>query len=134
MYKFAMLAATAAIAFTALAAPVLAQPNENYRKSQHGNEQSSDFECGAQFGFLKRVLPAQVAGIDDDYRVWVTPVCLGEELLRAEGNADYLRPTIARNKVLVKALFDKNYRPDAVFAVKMMGDETIVLYVHDFAN
>ena len=133
MHKFAILAATTAIALTALAAPVLAQSNENYRKPPRGGSDSS-YDCGSQYGTFKRVLPLEVAGIDDGYRVWVTPVCMGDQLLRNTGNAAYLRPTIADNEVLVDALFDKNFGPDDVFAVKMMGDDTINLYVHDFAN
>lgn len=135
MNKFAILAATAAVALTALAAPALAQSKrdyDNYRKPR--GDKSSTYECGAQYGSFKRVLPEQVAEIGDGYRVWVTPVCMGDDLLRAEGNAAYLRPTIAGNEVLVEALFDKSFGPDDVFAVKMMGDDTINLYVHDFAN
>ena len=134
MQKFTILAATAAIALTALAAPVLAQQSPNYDREPPRQTKSVDRDCGDQFGYFKRVLPAQVAGIDDDYRVWVTPVCMGDELLRNTGNAAYLRPTIADNEVLVDALFAKNFGPDDVFAVKMMGDDTINLYVHDFAN
>lgn len=141
MKKFAMIAATAVVALSALAAPAFAlsiRPPmgggpSNYPEGPRGGHQSS-YECGAQFGHFKRVLPEQVAEIGDDYRIWVTPVCLGDELLRAEGNAAYLRPTIAENEVLVDALFDRNFGPDDVFAVKMMGDDTINLYVHDFAN
>ena len=135
MNKFAIVAATAAVALTALAAPALAQSKrdyDNYRKPR--GELASSYDCSSQFGHFKRVLPVQVAGIDDGYRIWVTPVCMGSDLLRNEGNAAYLRPTIADNEVLVEALFDKNFGPDDVFAVKMMGDDTINLYVHDFAN
>lgn len=135
MNKFAILAATAAVALTAFAAPAMAQqqtPGKDREPPRY--TKSVDHDCGAQFGHLRRVLPAQVAAIDDDYRVWVTPVCMGSDLLRNTGNAAYLRPTIAANEVLVDALFDKNFGPDDVFAVKMMGDDTINLYVHDFAN
>jgi hypothetical protein len=135
MNKFAILAATAAVALTALAAPVLAQQQPStYDRKPPRETKAADRDCGDQFGYFKRVLPEQVAAIDDDYRVWVTPVCMGDELLRNTGNAAYLRPTIAENEVLVDVLFDKNFGPDDVFAVKMMGDDTINLYVHDFAN
>ena len=135
MHKFTLLAATAAIALTALAAPAMAQqqtPGKDREPPRY--TKSVDRDCGDKFGYFKRVLPAEVAAIDDDYRVWVTPVCMGEQLLRNTGNAAYLRPTIAKNEVLVDALFDKSFGPDDVFAVKMMGDDTINLYVHDFAN
>ena len=135
MHKFTILAATAAIALTALAAPVLAQQQSpNYDRDPPRRTKSVDTDCGDKFGYFKRVLPEQVAAIDDEYRVWVTPVCMGDQLLRNTGNAAYLRPTIADNEVLVDALFDKNFGPDDVYAVKMMGDDTINLYVHDFAN
>jgi hypothetical protein len=55
-------------------------------------------------------------------------------MMRSEGNAAYLRPTIARNAVLVNALMRKDYRPEDVFAVQMMGDDTINLYVHHFGR
>lgn len=144
MKTFAMTAATAVVAIAALAAPAFAlsirpPTNENTpggpsnypdRKPRY----ESTYDCTAQFGHLKRVLPAEVAGIDDGYRVWVTPVCVGGELLRSEGNAAHLRTTIADNEVLTEALFRKNFGPDNVFAVKMMGDDTINLYVHHFAR
>jgi hypothetical protein len=136
MNKFAILAATAAVALTTLAAPAMAQqqkPGANDRRPPRV-EKTVDRDCGDKFGYFKRVLPEQVAAIDDEYRVWVTPVCMGEDLLRNTGNAAYLRPTIADNEVLVDALFDKSFGPDDVFAVKMMGDDTINLYVHYFAN
>ena len=74
----------------------------------------------------------EVAGITDEVRVWVTPICESDELMRSDGNAAYLRPTIAENEVLVDALQLKDYLPDDVFAVRMMGDDTINLYVHHF--
>lgn len=140
MNKFAMTAATAAVALTALAAPAFAlsirPPLDNGPSNYPDRKprQESTYDCSAQYGHLKRVLPAQVAGIDDSYRVWVTPVCVGGELMRAEGNAAHLRTTISDNEVLTEALFRKNFGPDNVFAVKMMGDDTINLYVHHFAR
>lgn len=135
MNKFTTLAATAAVALTALSAPAMAQQQPStYDREPPRHTKSVDSDCGDKFGYFKRVLPAEVAAIDDDYRVWVTPVCMGDQLLRNTGNAAYLRPTIADNEVLVDALFDKNFGPDDVYAVKMMGDDTINLYVHDFAN
>lgn len=100
-----------------------------------GNEKShSSVSCDGDLGYLKRVYPAQIEGIDQSTKVWVTELCSGFEGLRADGNANYLRPTIAQNDVLVGALGSKAYRPEDVFAVQMMGDDTINLYVHHFGR
>lgn len=128
MNKLVITAALAAVALTAFAAPAFAQQ----QKRPDYKRETPAVQCGAEFGYLKRVFPAEVAGIDDSYRVWVTPVCEGGDLMRADGNAAYLRPTIAENDVLVTALFDEDFRPEDVFAVRMMGDDTINLYVHHF--
>ncbi len=90
--------------------------------------------CDSQLGHLRRVYKPQVARIDDRYQVWVTELCSNFSMLRNEGNAAYLRPTIAANDVLVEMLGRKDYRPEDVFAVQMMGDETINLYVHRFGR
>ena len=129
MIKLTLIAALSAVTLTSLVtAPAFAQqkPRET-QKHQH-----TEVSCGAQFGSLRRVFPEQVAGITDEVRVWVTPVCEGDDLMRSDGNAAYLRPTIAENEALVTALQLKDYRPEDVFAVRMMGDDTINLYVHHF--
>lgn len=101
--------------------------------NQCGHEGSSSPErCGDQLGHLKRVYPAEVLGIDNGYRVWITELCPTSDLMRSDGNAAYLRTAIADNDVLVDALKGKGYFSDDVFAVKMMGDDTISLYVHHF--
>ncbi|MGN6488156.1 MAG: hypothetical protein ACTHLT_10105 [Devosia sp.] len=91
-----------------------------------------DTSCDSQLGHLRQVMKPEVAGVDDGHRVWVTELCPSFSMMRTEGNAAYLRPTIARNAVLVNALMRKDYRPEDVFAVQMMGDDTINLYVHHF--
>lgn len=95
---------------------------------------SSDTSCDSQLGHLRQVMKPEVAGIDDGYRVWVTELCPSFSMMRSEGNAAYLRTTIADNDVLVEALGRKDYRPEDVFAVQMMGDDTINLYVHHFGR
>lgn len=90
--------------------------------------------CDAQLGHLRQVYKPEVAGVDDDHRVWVTELCPNFGMLRNEGNAAYLRTTIAANDVLVEMLGRKGYRAEDVFAVQMMGDETINLYVHHFGR
>ena len=88
--------------------------------------------CDSQLGHLRQVFKPEVAGIDNGYRVWVTELCSNFSMLSNEGNAAYLRPTIAANEVLVEALGRKDYRAADVFAVQMMGEDTINLYVHHF--
>jgi len=94
----------------------------------------STVSCDSQLGHLRQVFKPEVAGIEEEHRVWVTELCPSFEGLRNEGNAAYLRTTIAANDVLVEALGRKEYRPEDVFAVQMMGDDTINLYVHHFGR
>lgn len=89
-----------------------------------------DDVCNDHLGHLKRVLPADVAGIDDRRRVWVTEFCPGSSVMTTDGNAAPLRSAIADNDALVAALRQKGFAPDDVFAVQMMGEDTINLYVH----
>ena len=97
-----------------------------------GPQGGSHTSCDGNLGYLKRVYPAQIEGVDQTTKVWVTELCSAFEGLRADGNADYLRPTIAQNDVLVSVLGSKAYGPDDVYAVQMMGDDTINLYVRHF--
>lgn len=99
----------------------------------HGGGSSTD-SCDSQLGHLRQVMKPEVAGIDNSYRVWVTELCPSFAMLRSEGNAAYLRTTIADNDVLVDALGRKAYKAEDVFAVQMMGDDTINLYVHHFGR
>ena len=128
MNKLAM-AAVAVAALTSVL-PALAQ-SENCRVRC---EEPEPENCGDQLGHLKRVFPAEVQGVDNHYRVWVTEFCPTSDLMRADGNAAYLRTSIAQNDVLVDVLGEKGYHSDDVFAVKMMGDDTISLYVHRFGD
>jgi hypothetical protein len=96
------------------------------------HESKSTVSCGSELGVMKRVYPAQIEGIDQPTKVWVTEICSSFEGLRADGNAAYLRTTIASNDVLVEALGRKAYGPDDVYAVQMMGGDTINLFVHHF--
>lgn len=95
---------------------------------------SSTISCGDQLGVLKRVFPAEVLGVDDSNRVWITEFCPASSLMRSDGNAAYLRTAIAKNDVLTEILSEHGYHVDDVFAVKMMGDDTVSLYVHDFGR
>ncbi len=144
MTKLALAATFAAAMLTSLSViPANAQSNNPPRTTvpctancgdQGGGGVPADPDCGGQIGALKRVLPAQVLGVDDEYRVWVTEFCLSSSLMRSDGNAAYLRTAIADNDVLADVLTRHGYHPEDVFAVKMMGDDTINLYVHDFGR
>lgn len=99
-----------------------------------GQGSSEPDNCGDQLGVLKRVLPAEVLGVNKTYRVWVTEFCPSSSLMRSDGNAAYLRTAIAKNGVLNQVLLQRGFHADDVFAVKMMGDDTINLYVHNFGR
>lgn len=129
------LAVAALAAFTLTSSsilPALAQSTDCPRQ-RCGHEQSEP-ECGDQLGVLKRVYPAEVLGIDDSTRVWITEFCTSSTLMRSDGNAAYLRTAIGDNDVLTEVLSQRGFHPDDVYAVKMMGDDTINLYVHDFGR
>jgi hypothetical protein len=124
---------TSASAFSAI--PAAAQQAAPCTALQCGHTNGGGgSSCDSQFGYLKQVYKPEVAGIDDERRVWVTPLCADFAGLRNEGNAAYLRTTIAANDVLVDVLRSKGFFPEDVYGVKMMGDDTIHLYVHDFGR
>lgn len=131
------LAATFAVAmltsFSVVPANAQRVPCTSNQCGEHGDA-PSDPECGDQLGALKRVYPAEVLGVDDSYRVWITEFCPSSSLMRSDGNAAYLRTSIAQNDVLVEVLGEKGFHADDVFAVKMMGDDTINLFVHEFGR
>lgn len=127
-------AATMTSAAAVTTAPASAQSNCLTHVCKDKPNGGSTTSCDSQLGHLRQVMKPEVAGIDDRHQVWVTELCSNFSMLRNEGNAAYLRPTIAANDVLVEMLGRKDYRPEDVFAVQMMGDETINLYVHRFGR
>lgn len=92
-------------------------------------ESMSENNCGDELGQLSRVYPAEVMGITEYYRVWVVELC---PTSRSDGNAAYLRPAISHNEVLTYVLGQRGYHAADVFAVQMMGEDTIKLYVHRY--
>lgn len=110
------------------------QPCAGSQCGDHPSPSTPEPYCGDQLGVLKRVLPAQVLGVNNTYRVWVTEFCQSSSLMRSDGNAAYLRTAIAKNAVLKQVLQQHGFHADDVFAVKMMGDDTINLYVHNFGR
>jgi hypothetical protein len=97
---------------------------------------STTSNCGSELGFLRRVSQGEVMGIDDTTQVWVTEICSGSELgmLRNEGNAGKLRQAIASNDAIMQRLGQMAYTEQDVIAVKMMGEDTIQLYVYHYQN
>ncbi|ODT25814.1 MAG: hypothetical protein ABS35_11695 [Kaistia sp. SCN 65-12] len=137
MTKFALAATFAVAMLTSFSTiPANAQQREPCTASPNcpGHGGSSESYCGDQLGVLKRVMPAEVLGVDSHYRVWVTEFCTKETLMRSDGNAAYLRTAIAQNDVLTDVLSERGFHVDDVYAVKMMGDDTINLYVHNFGR
>lgn len=130
----------AAVALTALAVlPVLPASAQiispNYpRKPDNPKPMSTPASCGSELGFLRRVSQGEVMGIEDYDRVWVTEICPGSELgmMRNEGNAGKLRQAIASNDVIMQRLDEMAYTEQDVIAIKMMGEDTIHLYVYHY--
>jgi hypothetical protein len=126
------LSAAIALAVTATSvAPAGAQPVPP--APQPGIDGSTE-QCGSELGYLPRVNASDIAAIDNGFRVWVTEVCTGKDMLRADGNAAGVRSAIEANGVLVRALARRDFTASEVFAVRKMGEDTIALYVHDFGR
>ncbi|HEV2517426.1 MAG TPA: hypothetical protein VGV07_19390 [Devosia sp.] len=89
-----------------------------------------DDVCQDHLGGLKRIDPAQLASVVDPQRVWVTEYCVNHSVLPSEGNAAGRRAAIANNDAMSTALRRNGYSPGDVFAIKMMGADTVTLYVH----
>ncbi|WP_156342978.1 hypothetical protein [Devosia sp. A16] len=136
MTKLALVATLAFAALTSLhTLPASAQSEcITHQCGDHPSPSTPEPYCGDQLGVLKRVLPAQVLGVNNTYRVWVTEFCPSASLMRSDGNAAYLRTAIAKNAVLKQVLQQHGFHADDVFAVKMMGEDTINLYVHNFGR
>lgn len=140
MSKLTLATAVAVLALTSFSAmPTQAQSQVTEvdtpcgsTNCEGGGSSPDTTSCGDQLGVLKRVMPAQVLGVNNSYRVWVTEFCQSSSLMRSDGNAAYLRTAIAKNGVLNEVLQQHGFQVTDVFAVKMMGDDTINLYVHNF--
>jgi hypothetical protein len=94
----------------------------------------STYNCSNDLGYLRRVYEEELDQIGDSNRVWVTPVCEGEDYghLRSEGNAGALRSHIASNDAIMRALFRKDFRPEDVVGVRMTGEDSVIIFVHPF--
>lgn len=125
----ASLAPVPDITGAALAQYITHVPNRTYPRPKPGT-----YNCTAELGHLRRVYEEELDGVRRTERVWVTPVCIGEDVgpIRNEGNSGALRTRIAQNKAMRKALFASKFRPEDVVGIRMMGEDAVTLYVHLF--
>jgi hypothetical protein len=90
----------------------------------------STYSCSEELGHLRRVHVGELAAVQDPTRVWVTPICVGDRMFRSDGNAGALRSAIAANDAMAAALEAGAFTPDDVVGVRMIGEDTVTLYVH----
>lgn len=129
MKRLTIIAAAAMSLAGAFVLPAQAQVD-----NQRIPESQPEEHCGDSLGYLRQVHPAEIAAVDSSYQVWVTEVCPEFSLMRSDGNAAGLRKTIGQNPVLVEALQAKAFTANDVFAVRMMGEGTVNLFVHHFTD
>ena len=91
---------------------------------------STTYSCSDELGYLRRVHAAELGGVQDPTQVWVTPICVGDNMFRTDGNAGALRSTIADSDIMMAALDAANFKPEDVVGVRMMGPATVALYVN----
>lgn len=140
MHKLSIIAAAITAIVTLAPIPVItgtAQAQVLVRVPKPNNptpSQERPYECTEQLGYLFRVYEEQLDQVHDVNRVWVTPVCMGDAsgMMRSEGNAGALRGRIADNEAMTTALFRKKFGPEDVVAIKMIDEDTVILYVHPF--
>jgi hypothetical protein len=90
-------------------------------------------ECTAPLGHLRRVYEEQLEDINNPALVSVIPICVGADgMFRSDGNAGTLRLAIADNEAMTEALFRKNFGSDDVVGIRVIDDETVILYVFPF--
>jgi hypothetical protein len=119
----------------AIALPMAAMAAPNKPNPPGGpNHPTSSYEppCEYDMGYLRPVTVKQVGGIDDEWKVWIRPVCerSPHAPVRNLGNATQLIGAIGRNEVLEAALDAKNYLPDDVVGVQLTKGERAILWVH----
>ena len=119
----------AALALTLLPSLALAQAvKPNYNPPSQGSEPPCEYAMGS----LKRISVPQIGQVDDDWKVWIRPVCeySPHAPVRSLGNATQLIGAIGRNDVLEAALDAKRYLPDDVVGVELTKGKRVVLWVH----
>jgi hypothetical protein len=134
MHKLSIFAAAITAAITL--APIGAAHAAQFRTSPNypTYPQGTTYSCTTELGHLRRVYEEELSGVRQAERVWVTPICIGEDVgpIRNEGNSGALRGRIAQNKAMKKALAAAKFRPEDVVGIRMMGGDAATLYVHPF--
>jgi hypothetical protein len=99
-----------------------------------GGGETSTYKCSTELGYLRRVYEEELDLVEEQDHVAIVPVCTTEEfgMMRSDGNAGALRQIIADNDATMAALEAKAFTPDDVVAVRMTGEDKVILYVHPF--
>jgi hypothetical protein len=119
----------AALAVVLTTLPVMAQQQRpNYPPEQR---RASTYVCGSEIGHLPRVYPEQIEAVTDQNNVWVNVICADAPIAqwRGEGNADRLMVALEANDVIVAELGSRDLLTEDIVAVRMTGEETVLLYV-----
>lgn len=135
MLKLSIVAAAVTAAISLAPIPVVTGPAVAQRASPNDPKPAvSTYSCRNELGYLRRVYEDELDQVEDANRVWVTPVCMGEDfgLIRNEGNAGALRAGIADSEAMMRALRQKAFGPDDVVGIRMIREDTVILYVHPF--
>lgn len=137
MLKLSIVAAAVTAAISLAPIPVVTGPAVAQFRVPTPNDPEpavSTYSCRNELGYLRRVYEDELDQVEDANRVWVTPVCMGEDfgLIRNEGNAGALRAGIADSEAMMRALRQKAFGPDDVVGIRMIREDTVILYVHPF--
>lgn len=99
-----------------------------------GGSGGDTYTCSTELGYLRRVYEEELEAIAEPQYVSIVPVCMGEEygMMRSEGNAGALRQVIASNDAMTEALDRADFGSDDVVAIRMTGEDKVILYVHPF--
>jgi len=134
MLKVLSLAALAGLTIAMSTMPSAAFKFNNFNPP---GASSTDGECAYQLNYMPRVTRSLIESIRGE-PVYLVPVCEdgltgnNEEYgwLFVAGNVDTLRLPIARNRGLMTALDAEGYDQNDVISLRLGGDDSIVLYVH----
>ena len=126
------LALAATLALTMVPSLVLAQAAQPPTYNPPAAPQGTEPPCEYAMGHLKRISVKQVGQVDDDWKVWIRPVCeySPHAPVRNLGNATQLIGAIGRNEVLEAALDAKRYLADDVVGVELNKGKRAGLWVH----
>ncbi len=132
MHKLTIIAAATALAVFTGAAQAQRTASPNYKAPNP--TPAAEYHCADQLGLLRRVYEEELDAVQSPERVWVTPICEGEDSgpIRNAGNSGALRAHIAQNPAMLEALFASNFDPEDVVGIYMMGEDAVTLYVHPF--